>query len=133
MESGCHEWQGHVAKKTGYGQTMGDDQKVIYAHRAAWLLAQSDPGESFVLHKCDNRRCVNPEHLFLGTFQDNMTDMKNKGRAAWGTKQPHAKLTAEKVKEIRASKLGTVALARHYGMAPSSISLIKTGKNWARI
>lgn len=132
VESGCHEWQGYVAKN-GYGQVGGDDQKVIYVHRAAWLLANGDPGTAYVLHECDNRRCVNLDHLFLGTFTDNMADMERKGRTACGDRLPHTKLTAEQVKDIRASKVGTVALAKLYGVAPSTLSLARNGRQWKRI
>lgn len=86
-ESGCHEWNA-ARFKTGYGAiTVGSKRngtkRTEYAHRMAWTIAKGPiPNGMFVCHKCDNPRCVNPDHLFLGTSQDNMQDMSSKGR--WG-------------------------------------------------
>ena len=75
---GCWEW---IAFKTRKGYGMFDGYR---AHRFAWLLTNGLVPESiFVLHKCDNRCCVNPNHLFLGTAKDNAVDMIQKGR--WNT------------------------------------------------
>lgn len=85
-ESGCWEWQWSVFKQTGYGQFALDSKTPVNAHRMSWELVNGTvPSGSFVLHKCDNRKCVNPEHLFLGNQQDNMEDMAKKGRHV-GTK-----------------------------------------------
>ena len=104
MPSGCWEWRGYV-RPAGYGQ-IGRGRKgqgIIDTHRAAWELTNGPiPGGLFVCHKCDNRRCCNPEHLFLGTHQDNMRDMRAKGRGARGFDLPHTRLSEEQVREIRA-------------------------------
>lgn len=85
-ESGCWEWQWSVFKQTGYGQFALDSKTPVNAHRMSWELVNGTvPSGLFVLHKCDNRKCVNPEHLFLGNQQDNMEDMAKKGRHV-GTK-----------------------------------------------
>lgn len=128
-ENGCHEWQGYVARN-GYGQ-IGLGRKVLYTHRAAWALAHSDPGEAYVLHKCDNRRCVNPDHLFLGDHDSNMGDMVKKKRHAFGERNGLSILTTDQVREIKASKDRTTDLAERYGVALSTISCIKSGVNWA--
>lgn len=83
-ESGCWEWTAYLDSK-GYG-AFRYEGKTRRAHRVSWMIYKGDipKGNGYhgtcVLHKCDNRRCVNPEHLFLGSNQDNMLDMVSKGR-----------------------------------------------------
>ena len=78
-ESGCWLWRSTIVFK-GYGQFYLNG-KSRFAHRASWLLHKGAiPGGLFVCHTCDVPRCVNPEHLFLGTNKDNMQDMARKGR-----------------------------------------------------
>ena len=77
-ESGCIEWQGATVR--GYG-CLRIPHKTLYAHRVSWETSIGPIPEGLhVLHRCDNRLCVNPKHLFLGTHQDNMNDMSRKGR-----------------------------------------------------
>jgi len=93
-ENGCWEWQWSVFKQTGYGQFALDSKTPVNAHRMSWELVNGTiPTGLHVLHKCDNRKCVNPEHLFLGTDKDNMLDKKQKGRTSryWlGRKMPES-------------------------------------------
>lgn len=83
--SGCHLWTGNC-NRTGYGVFAYAESAVspfrqIVAHRVAWMLANGAiPNGLLVLHKCDVRCCVNPDHLFLGTYSDNTMDMVRKGR-----------------------------------------------------
>lgn len=89
----CWEWQ--AAKTTGrfggYGclnvRLTDGTKKTMLSHRLSWLLHKGEmPGNLCVLHKCDNPSCVNPDHLFLGTRQDNVADMVSKGRQVAGEK-----------------------------------------------
>jgi len=82
-ESGCLEWTG-ARNRDGYG-TVWDGGKMRSTHRVSWELRNGEiPAGLCVLHKCDNRRCCDPAHLFLGTYADNNADMVQKGRARGG-------------------------------------------------
>lgn len=91
-----------------------------------------------VLHKCDVRVCVNPDHLFLGTNQDNVNDRVAKGRSwrAQGVKHHFAKLTEADVRDIRdRAKVWGMgrALAKEYGVSTAVISAVKRGQRWAHV
>lgn len=137
----CWEWtackDGH-----GYGQ-IGYQGTYVKAPRISWLLhfGPIPEGEGYhgtcVCHECDNPGCVNPNHLFLGTNQDNVDDKKQKGRdgRSPGEKNGMVKLTAEQVKEIRAigSSMLQRQIAARYGVEQTSISMILRRKRWAHI
>src|SRR5688572_8620113 len=77
--SGCWKWQGYKTKR-GYG-TVGFKYKPIRVHRLMWIFRNGDiPKGLLVCHTCDNPPCCNPDHLFIGTQQDNVNDRGSKGR-----------------------------------------------------
>ncbi len=98
---GCWEWKGNL-NKGGYGR-IGEKGT---AHRRAYEYTYGPiPKGMHVCHKCDNRKCVNPSHLFLGSIGENLQDMTNKGRRARGTSIASSKLNEEIVLEIRKMRL----------------------------
>src|SRR5882672_11368025 len=102
-ENGCWNWISGVNHR-GYGNFWWDTtSKTISAHRASWLLHHGDIEEGkLVCHHCDNKICVNPQHLFLDTWKGNLDDMRRKGRDRYlsGESHPMAKLTAQKALDI---------------------------------
>lgn len=129
--SGCWLWTGAVTGR-GYG-SMQAHGKVHYTHRLSWAIHRGPiPDGLCVLHTCDVRCCVNPDHLFLGTNADNTADMCAKGRDRHpkGERHPRAKLTWDDVREIRASALSHRALARLFGISHSRIHSIRAHLTW---
>lgn len=135
--SECIKHPGNISRTTGYGRVWVD-QKWQGAHRVAYEEFYGPiPAGMCVLHRCDNRPCVNPEHLFLGTFADNNQDRAKKGRSFHpsGESHPRVKLTAQEVKEIRRIAGADPArtktrLARQYGVSHSCVSDILAGRTW---
>ena len=133
LENGCWEWM--WGKNTsGYGAYAALGQKA--AHRVAWVRAfGAIPTGLHVLHRCDNPACVNPDHLFLGTHQDNMADLRVKGRAyaAKGEANMSAKLTRTQVLQIMADPRTCTEIAAEYGINATSVDNIRNGKTWSHL
>lgn len=133
---GCWEWLGY--KRNGYGQFWMNG-KHYQAHRAAYEFATgSIPSGMCVCHTCDNPSCVNPDHLFIGTHQDNMADRDSKGRLniQKGSDNSNAKLTDVDTHNIRSilqhiKRRGISAeLAEIYGVNRSAISRVKLNRTY---
>ena len=129
-------WHGYGC----FGVKVGGKFKTSYAHRVAFEEANGPiPSGLFVLHKCDNRACVRPDHLFLGTQLDNMRDCAQKGRKPgkrlFGEQNYAAKLTDAKVKIIKyvGAGLPQQKLAYVFGVSQTMIGSILRGKSWAHI
>lgn len=130
-ETGCHEWQGALFRD-GYGQfRVGNGSlKMISAHR--WVCDPIPEG-MLVLHRCDNRKCVNREHLYFGTHKENMKDMVDKGRQNKGANCHTAKLTDVQVKEIRSDCRPSKIIAKDYSVSKNLVGLIKRKEVWAHV
>lgn len=132
----CWEWTGNIHPKTGYGHfTKGD--KSFLAHRIAYELHyQEKPGKLLVCHKCDNRKCCNSSHLFLGTHKDNNADAAVKGRTARGEKNVNQVLTEEQVLVIRSRIMKgekQLHLSKEYQVSVSTINSLWHRLTWKHI
>ena len=133
----CMEWP-HSKNNGGYGRAWLNG-KTIGAHRLAFILAHGPiPKGLLVCHRCDNPPCCNPDHLFVGTPQDNNDDMIRKGRDNRkmpaghnvGSRNPAAKLSKRDVEIIRGDRRGSVELAKIYGVHRNTIYNVRSGANW---
>jgi HNH endonuclease len=132
----CWLWQG-VKSATGYGNFKLHRRCRVSAHRVAWELVYGPiPAGYWVLHRCDVKRCVNPEHLWLGDATDNARDRSQKGRNRdqTGERNNGARLRAGEISAIRRQyALGGVTqrqLAINYGISQSHISRVVNGLEW---
>lgn len=138
----CWIWVG--AKISGGYGTIRDGRKVVKAHRASWVVHNGEipEGEGYhgtcVCHKCDNRLCVNPAHLFLGSNLDNMKDRDTKGRrtAPRGAAHPMAKISEDTARYCAAevqSGRSAASVAAEVGLTPFHVGRIARGQAWAHL
>ncbi len=135
---GCWLWTGSI-DTGGYG-TIQIRQRICLTHRLSWLLHKGDVPEGlYVLHRCDVRNCVNPEHLWLGTYADNNRDAREKGRwkPEFGESIGTSKLTTSNVRKIKsefaAGGVSKAALGRRFGVTDVMIGNIVRGKWWKHV
>jgi hypothetical protein len=145
-ESGCFECISHTLSHNGYPLIKRNGKQQRLSRYLYEVLFGEIPKGLLVCHKCDNPRCINPEHWFLGTPKDNTQDMIKKGRNFKvrtnrpdlyidnrGEKSGNAKLTDNDIRNIRADNRTVRDIAKSYGVHNSVISRIKTFKSWKHV
>ena len=131
-ESGCWVWMSTI-HENGYGRVCAG-KKPFYAHRVSYEQKYGPiPSGMMALHHCDVRCCVNPDHIFVGTQQNNMTDKVRKNRQAKGISHGNAKLTEDQVREIKSSSETSIKLAAKFDYSASMIRAIKNGNLWKHL
>jgi hypothetical protein len=142
--NGCWHWLGSIMKKKDktqlewHGQWRNSAGQIELVHRAAWRMFKGDfPKKAFVLHHCDNPKCVNIDHLYLGTQQQNMVDMWARKRSrpgvSLGEKHGMSKLTEELVREIRSSSETGVEIARRLDISTTNVYDVRNRKIWKHV
>mgnify|MGYP000128423906 CR=1 FL=1 len=134
--TGCMQFVGKITKD-GYG-SLKVAGKSISTHRISYeIVYGSIPDGLYVCHRCDNRLCVNPFHLFAATHKDNMADMRSKGRSLTGEKHPRVKLQPCQVLEIREryafGGVSQTKLAEEYGIGDTQVWRIVHNKKWKHL
>lgn len=139
--SGCWIWIGALQSRSrgrlGYGDIAvrgaNGELRMVRAHRVSWEIHVGPiPDGMFVLHRCDVTLCVNPAHLFLGGHDENMSDMKKKGRSTHGQRNGRAKITKAEVQEIMSLRgsLSQTEIAHRFGLSRRQIGRIVNGERW---
>lgn len=141
-ENGCWLWRKGKTSK-GYGSVAVKGYRSNLAHRIAWAIAFGEipPSSICICHHCDDPACCNPEHLFPGDRSLNNKDKTAKGRnvspGIFGSKNPMAKLTEEKVIQIKAKyrtgRFTYQSLADRFRVSPALVGLVITGKIWKEV
>jgi hypothetical protein len=135
--SGCWLWTGQY-DSWGYGSFYLGRKKHTTAHRVSWVVYRGAiPAGLVVCHKCDNRACVNPDHMFVGTQRDNILDMMRKGRQRvylrHGSLSNRTKLDEEKVANILRDTRTARVIAAAYGVKNGVIHNIKSRLTWRHV
>ncbi len=124
----CWEWTGAL-QRNGYGWFRYNG-KMGKAHRYSHLISKGDPGKLCVLHRCDNKRCVRPDHLFLGTVADNNADCIKKGRAVKGAAKLNEQIVACIRERFAKGGITWQDLANEYGVHVTTIQNAISRRSW---
>lgn len=138
-KNGCWDWRGSI-HHSGY-PVVKRNKKQIRAHRFSWMLAYKQleiRDNKWILHKCDNRKCTNPDHLYAGTPTQNALDReaRNPGTKLLGSFHPNAVLNEEKVKKIKyllSLKVPVIEIAKKFHCSSGAIGAIKENKTWKHV
>lgn len=130
-KNGCWLWTASTMGNNGYGFfRINKIEGCMPAHRYSYIINKGTiPKGMLVCHACDNPKCVNPEHLFLGSHKDNAIDRENKGRG----KRLSSKLTEKEVRIIKSSPISQTKLAKQFGVSRRTIASIQYGETWKHI
>lgn len=129
---GCWNWTAALGGR-GYGHFWFEGRPRPASQVSHILYIGKIPDGLFVLHRCDNRKCVRPDHLFLGTNRENMDDMVAKNRQAKGESLGTAKLTEPEARAIRNDPRSQRAIGRDYGVSHTVVGQIKSGAIWRHV
>lgn len=130
--SGCWLWLG-VIGGAGYGRIKYKGQPWI-VHRLAWTVHKGTiPEGAMVCHKCDVRSCINPDHLYIGDQETNMSDMVQRSRQAFGERHGFAILDENQIEKIKCDNRPDRIIAEELGVARSTIQAAKTGRTWKHL
>jgi len=136
-ENNCWIVTSHPQRPDGYFSlhvTENGKRKHSRIHREVYKYFNGEiPYKKHVRHTCDNRACINPEHLIVGTNKQNVQDRVDRGRCAKGSKQGQSKLTEENVLTIFNSDKSNSILAKEFNVNSATIRRIKIGENWAHV
>ena len=138
---GCWNWHRKMEPRTYCTIKVDRSRCNRYVHHVSWEIHYGPiPDGLFVLHRCDNPRCVRPDHLFLGTNSDNMKDCSQKGRIngcttmSWhGELSPKSKLTWDAVTDIRTNGDSLTTLAARYGVTKGTIWKVRMNMVWSEV
>ena len=135
IKDGCWDWK--LSEGPGGYLNIRYKRRKIMAHRASWIIHKGEiPNNLWVLHSCDNRRCTNPDHLFLGTPKDNAVDRQQKNRGQKGITHHKCKLSEKDVLEIKnllSSGLSCEKISKKFSVTNGTIWFIKHGITWKHL
>ena len=132
----CWIWEGTMISN-GYGHFCVYHEHPVLAHRYSWTLFNGKiPKNKYVLHKCNNPKCVNPSHLYIGTQKDNIRDVINNGKFIYGSKHPISKLTEidiPKIIEFSSQGISQRKIASMFKINQTTIWKIIHGLAWPHV
>lgn len=136
-ENGCFNCTSHSTNSGGYPEIQRKGKHIVLSRFIYMEMFGKIPDGHVIRHKCDNRRCINPEHLISGTPRENSRDMVERDRSMYGSRSKSAKLTEEQVLEIkrllRDTTLTKREIAKGYSVARTTVTAINRGETWKHV